>query len=198
MRLRLHFIALLAVALVVSLAACSGEAKSSQLPDGAERVAIDAFPSGIGRGYPQGLLDDPGPPELLETGTLPPEFSLLLPDGRHVSVSDLKGRPVLINFWATWCPPCRAEMPELLQAARDYPDLVMLAVNVSEAPGDVSKFAEQFRMDVPVVIDPTGTISDRYNITGLPTSVFLDPDGTIASVRPGAINRAVIDDVLGR
>ena len=198
MRLRLHCIALLAVALVVSLAACSGEAKSSQLPDGAERVAIDAFPSGIGRGYPQGLLDDAGPPELLETGALPPEFSLLLPDGRHVSVSDLKGRPVLINFWATWCPPCRAEMPELLQAARDYPDLVMLAVNVSEAPGDVSKFAEQFRMDVPVVIDPTGTISDRYNITGLPTSVFLDPDGTIASVRPGAINRAVIDDVLGR
>ena len=106
--------------------------------------------------------------------------------------------PVLVDFYATWCPPCRAEMPELLQAARDYPDLVMLAVNVSEAPGDVSKFAEQFRMDVPVVIDPTGTISDRYNITGLPTSVFLDPDGTIASVRPGAINRAVIDDVLGR
>ncbi len=198
MRVRIHLIALLVVVLPMALAACGGGEASSQLPNGAERVAIDTFPSGIGRGYPQGLLDDEGPPELLETGAIPPEFTLLLPDGRHASISDLKGRPVLINFWATWCPPCRAEMPELLQAARDYPDLVMLAVNVSEAPGDVSKFAEQFRMDVPVVIDPTGTISDRYNITGLPTSVFLDTDGSIAAVRPGAINRSVIDGVLGR
>lgn len=198
MRMRIHLITLLAAVVTMLLAACGSGESSSQLPNGAERVAIDTFPSGIGRGYPQGLLDDSGPPELLEMGAIPPEFTLLLPDGRHASISDLKGRPVLINFWATWCPPCRAEMPELLQAARDYPDLVMLAVNVSEAPGDVSKFAEQFRMDVPVVIDPTGTISDRYNITGLPTSVFLDPDGTIASVRPGAINRAVIDNVLGR
>ena len=56
----------------------------------------------------------------------------------------------------------------------------------------------QSKTHLPVVIDPTGTISDRYNITGLPTSVFLDADGTISSVRPGAINRAVIDGVLGR
>ncbi len=197
MHVRVIVIALLIVGLAVGLAGCSEE-QNSQLPPGAERVDINTFPTGIGRGYPQGLLDDEGPPELWETGMTPPEFTLLLPDGRHTSLSDLKGRPVLINFWATWCPPCRAEMPELLEAARDYPDLVMLAVNVSESPAEVSQFAEQFRMDVPVVIDPTGTISDRYNITGLPTSVFLDADGTISSVRPGAINRAVIDGVLGR
>jgi len=194
---RIHWIGLLAVVLAATLGAC-GSGQSNPLPSGAERVDISHFPSSIGYGYPQGLLDDTGPPQLLKTGTTPPEFTLLLPDGRHTSLSDLKGRPVLINFWATWCPPCRAEMPELLQAARDYPDLVLLAVNVSEAPGSVSKFAEQFRMDVPVIIDPTGTISDRYSITGLPTSIFLAPDGTVTSVRPGAINRAVIDSVLGR
>ncbi len=181
----------------LGLAACNGES-SSGLPAGAQRVALAEFPGGIGRGYPQGLLDDAGPPELLKIGQTPPNFTLLLPDGRHTSLADLKGRPVLINFWATWCPPCRAEMPELLEAARDYPDLALLAVNVAEDATGVSEFAEQFRMDVPVVIDPQGAISDRYNVSGLPTSVFLDEEGVIVDVRPGAIDRSIIDAVLGR
>ena len=181
----------------LGVAACGGES-SSGLPAGAQRVTLADFPDGSGRGYPQGLLDDAGPPELLKVGQTPPNFTLLLPDGRHTSLADFKGRLVLINFWATWCPPCRAEMPELLQAARDYPDLALLAVNVAEAPAAVSEFAAQFRMDVPVVIDPQGTISDRYNVSGLPTSVFLDENGVIMDVRPGAIDRGVIDAVLGR
>lgn len=187
----------LMVLLVLTLAACGGE-RDSNLPAGAERVGLDEFPTTIGRGFPQALLDEAGPPELLKLGQTPPDFTLLLPDGRHASLSDFEGRPVLINFWATWCPPCRAEMPELLQAARDYPDLVLLAVNVNESADVVSQFAEQFRMDVPVVIDPQGAISNRYNVNGLPTSVFVHPDGTIVDVRPGAINRAVVDTVLGR
>lgn len=183
--------------LLLVFAACGGQSNRN-LPGGAQQVALDSFPNGIGGGYPQGLLDESGPPELLKAGDTPPDFTLLLPDGRHTSLSDLKGRPVLLNFWATWCPPCRAEMPELLQAARDYPDLALLAVNVAEAPENVSQFAEQFRMDVPVVIDPQGAISDRYNVRGLPTSIFLDADGKITDVRPGAINREVIDTVLQR
>jgi thiol-disulfide isomerase/thioredoxin len=193
---RLGLIGWLAL-LLLTLTACSGEA-SGAMPAGAERVGLDAFPTTIGRGFPQAVLDEAGPPELLKLGQTPPDFTLLLPDGRHASLSDFKGRPVLINFWATWCPPCRAEMPELLQAARDYPDLVLLAVNVNESADAVSQFAEQFRMDVPVVIDQEGAISNRYNVSGLPTSVFVHPDGTIVDVRPGAINRAVIDTVLGR
>jgi thiol-disulfide isomerase/thioredoxin len=187
----------LMVLLVFMLAACGGQ-RNDSLPAGAERVGVEAFPATIGRGFPQAVLDEAGPPEPLKLGQTPPDFTLLLPDGRHASLSDFKGRPVLINFWATWCPPCRAEMPELLQAARDYPDLVLLAVNVSESPDAVSQFAEQFRMDAPVVIDQQGEVSNRYNVKGLPTSVFVHPDGTIADVRPGAINRAIIDTVLGR
>lgn len=187
----------LMVLLVFVLAACGGQSNGN-LPDGAERVTLDKFPTTIGQGFPQAVLNDSAPPALLKLGQTPPDFTLLLPDGRHATLSDLKGRPVLINFWATWCPPCRAEMPELLQAARDYPDLVMLAVNVNESATEVSQFAEQFRMDVPVVIDPQGAISNRYNVSGLPTSIFLHPDGTIIDVRPGAINRQVIDAVLQR
>lgn len=119
-------------------------------------------------------------------------------DGRPQPIAQWQGRPLVVNFWATWCPPCRAEMPELLQAAREYPDLVLLAVNVSETPEAVSRFAEQFRMDAAVVLDPQGAISDRYNVRGLPTSVFLDADGLIQEVRPGAINRKVIDEILQR
>ena len=188
---------LLLLLLPVVLAGCSAQANSN-LPSGAQQVSLESFPANIGSGYPQGLLDDTGAPQLLRPGDTPPNFTLLLPDGRYTTLADLKGRRVLINFWATWCPPCRAEMPELLQAARDYPDLALLAVNVAEPADKVSQFAEQFRMDVPVVIDPKGVISDRYNVSGLPTSIFLDADGKIMDVRPGAINRAVIDSVLQR
>lgn len=187
---------LMALALLI-LTGCNAQTNRN-LPGGAQQVALSSFPTGIGGGYPQGLLDESGAPQLLQKGDTPPNFTLLLPDGRYTTLTDLKGQRVLINFWATWCPPCRAEMPELLQAARDYPDLTMLAVNVAEPPEKVSQFAEQFRMDVPVVIDPQGAISDRYNVSGLPTSIFLDADGKIMVVRPGAINRAVIDDVLQR
>lgn len=185
-------------ALILIILAGCGAQTNKNLPNGAQQAPLSNFPKGIGGGYPQGLLDDKGDPQLLEPGDAPPNFILLLPDGRYTTLADLKGRRVLINFWATWCPPCRAEMPELLQAARDYPDLALLAVNVAETPDKVSQFAEQFRMDVPVVIDPQGAISDRYNVRGLPTSIFLDADGKIMEVRPGAINRAVIDGVLQR
>ncbi|HAJ37599.1 MAG TPA: TlpA family protein disulfide reductase [Chloroflexi bacterium] len=184
--------------LILLIAAACGGQNDSKLPAGAQRVGLDEFPTTIGRGFPQAILDEAGPPELLKLGQTPPNFTMLLPDGRHASLADFKGRPVLINFWATWCPPCRAEMPELLQAARDYPDLVLLAVNANESADVVSQFAEQFRMNVPVVIDPEGSISNRYNVSGLPTSIFIHPDGTIIDVRPGAINRSVIDAVLGR
>jgi len=193
-RLSLFLLLLLTVS---SLAGC-GEKAHSDLPSGARRVALSEFPNNIGLGYPQGVLKEPGPPQMLRRGDAPPDFFLLLPDGRYTALSDLKGRRVLINFWATWCPPCRAEMPELLQAAQDYPDLVLLAVNVSEAPEAVSRFAEQFRMNAAVVLDPQGAISDRYNVRGLPTSVFLDASGLIQEVRPGAINRKVIDEILQR
>ncbi len=189
---------LLMALLLLSLLAGCGAQTNRNLPSGAQQVALSSFPASIGGGYPQGLLDDTGAPQLLRKGDTPPNFTLLLPDGRYTTLADLKGQRVLINFWATWCPPCRAEMPELLQAARDYPDLALLAVNVAEPADKVSQFAEQFRMDVPVVIDPKGTISDRYNVSGLPTSIFLDADGKIMDVRPGAINRAVIDSVLQR
>lgn len=195
MRRLLLFLLLLLI--VTSLAGC-GEKAHSDLPPGARRVALNDFPTNIGLGYPQGVLKEPGPPQMLRRGDAPPDFFLLLPDGRYTALSDLKGRRMLINFWATWCPPCRAEMPKLLQAAQDYPDLVLLAVNVSEAPEAVSRFAEQFRMNVAVVLDPQGAISDRYNVRGLPTSVFLDARGLIQEVRPGAINRKVIDEILQR
>jgi thiol-disulfide isomerase/thioredoxin len=193
MMMRLFWAALL----LIIMAGC-GAQTNKNLPNSAQQVSLNNFPKGIGGGYPQGLLDDKGAPQLLKPGDAPPNFTLLLPDGRYTTLADLKGRPVLVNFWATWCPPCRAEMPELLQAARDYPDLALLAVNVAETPDKVSQFAEQFRMDAPVVIDPEGAISDRYNVRGLPTSIFLDADGKIMEVRPGAINRAVIDSVLQR
>jgi peroxiredoxin len=76
------------------------------------------------------------------------------------------------------------------------PSLAILAVNVSESAVQVSSFAEQFRMKVPVVMDPQGEISDLYGVSGLPTTLFLDAGGRVLAVRPGAIDRCVIDEMM--
>ena len=181
------------VGVLLVLAGCGGQSHP-HLPAGAERVALSAFPTAIGSGYPLGVLVQGG--EAPNPGERPPDFAMLLPDGRYTTLAELRGRPVLINFWATWCSPCRAEIPALLDAAQAYPELAVLAVNVSESAVQVSRFAEQFRMKVPVVIDPQGVISNLYGVSGLPTTVFLDPKGRVLAVRPGAIDRSVIDQMM--
>ncbi len=181
------------VGVLLVLAGCGGHSHPN-LPAGAERVALSDFPVGIGSGYPLGFLVQGG--EAPRLGESPPDFAMLLPDGRYTTLAELRGRPVLINFWATWCPPCRAEIPELLDAAQAYPELAILAVNVSESAVQVSSFAEQFRMKVPVVMDPQGEISDLYGVNGLPTTLFLDAGGRVLAVRPGAIDRRAIDEMM--
>lgn len=186
------------LAVAVLLAACGGSQANGLLPAGATKIALDAFPAGIGRGYPAGVITETdASPAFLERGQTPPNFVLLLPDGRYVALADLAGRPVIINFWASWCGPCRAEMPELLAAAHANPDLALLAVNVQEAPETLAAFAEEFQMDVPTVVDEEGKLSELYGVRGLPTSVFVGPDGKITRVFPGPLTTAMIAQILG-
>lgn len=178
------------------LGACSGGNTGTEL-EAAQKTPLADFPAGVGRGYPAAQLIAGNNSDLvLQPGRPAPDFALVLDDGRHLLLSDLRGRPVVLNFWATWCGPCRLEMPELMQAAAVDPGLVMLAMNVQEAQETVAPFADEFAMTTPVVLDPAGAIKTLYAVRGLPTTVFIDPAGQIQVIHPGLLTPTALEEHL--
>lgn len=121
---------------------------------------------------------------------LAPDFELPSLDGQYVSLSDLQGKPVFINFWATSCPPCHYEMPYLEEVYQEWHDqgLVLLAINIGENPQEVWAFLQEFGYSFPVLLDRTGEVASKYNIWawGIPVSFFIDKDGVIQNIRIGA------------
>ena len=117
-------------------------------------------------------------------GELAPDFTLASPQGEPVSLSDFRGKTVVLNFWATWCPPCRAEMPELQHVWEERGegrDLIVLAVDVEEGAEAVAEFVENFGLTFPVVIDADGSVADHYRLPGLPSTFFIDAQGVLRS-----------------
>ena len=121
-------------------------------------------------------------------GALAPDFLLPTLDGKTVRLSDLRGKGVVINFWATWCPPCRKEMPQLVAAYQRYRNdgLEVVAVNVGEPEDRVRQFAEEFGMRFTVALDKIGAVARTYSLLGLPTTFFVDRQGVIRIVHAGA------------
>jgi peroxiredoxin len=124
-----------------------------------------------------------------EVGYLAPDFALPDLAGRTVRLSDFRGRKaVFVNFWATWCPPCRAEMPTMERAYLAYRDrgLEILAVSVDTGPKDrVAAFTQELKLTFPALLDPDMAILYAYRIPGLPGSVLIDRRGVIQSVEIG-------------
>lgn len=98
------------------------------------------------------------------------DFTLKTPEGRSVTLSALRGQGVLLNFWATWCPPCRLEMPSMERLRQEFKDqgLVILAVDIEESPKLVAKFMKEFRLGFPALLDSDSKVSSRYRVLGLP------------------------------
>lgn len=118
------------------------------------------------------------------------DFKLKDLNGNELSLSDLKGKKVFLNFWATWCPPCKAEMPEiekLYQETKDS-DLVIVAVEIGEPLDTVKSFIDSNKYNFKVLIDPDQSVATKYNITSIPTSYFIDADGNIISKHVGGMN----------
>ena len=122
-----------------------------------------------------------------------PDFELTASDGKIVRLKDLRGKVVLLNFWATWCPPCKAEMPDLNVLQRKYGadrDFVVLGINDMENAADVIAFAEREGIAFPLLLDPDGrVIKDLFDVRYLPTSMIIDRDGNIRDTWRGQIAR---------
>lgn len=127
----------------------------------------------------------------VEKGNIAPDFELELIDGEVVKLSDFQGEKVLLNFWATWCPPCRAEMPDMQKFHEESDEGVILAVNFGETKNQmdqVEEFLDEFEVTFSVLKDDENDVATMYDVAALPTSYFIDPEGRIHDVVKGGIN----------
>jgi len=120
-----------------------------------------------------------------------PDFSLAALEGGETALFDLRGRPVMLNFWATWCGPCRIEMPlfsRMYDQNRDQ-GLLVLGIDVQETPALTRPFVKEVGVSFPIVLDTDGQVATLYRVRGLPTTFFISPDGTLVRSHRGAIVR---------
>ncbi|GAB4504662.1 MAG: TlpA disulfide reductase family protein [Anaerolineales bacterium] len=119
-------------------------------------------------------------------GFLAPDFSLQTLTGENLRLADLRGQVILVNLWASWCPPCRAEMPTLQKMYAEYKDqgFTILAVNMTsqDDPAAIQPFVQQYGITFPVLLDPNGDTARLYELRSLPSSFFLDRQGIIREV----------------
>lgn len=118
------------------------------------------------------------------TGFPAPDFNLVNLDGQEVQLSDFRGHPVVVNFWASWCPPCRAEMPAFQQIFSEYKDqgFVFLAINSQESRANAFDFTQSRALTFPILLDEDGEVSNRYRVMSLPSTFFINRDGLISDV----------------
>lgn len=108
-----------------------------------------------------------------------PSFTLYTLDGQPVNLDDFRGRPVLINFWASYCAPCRAEMPLIERTAQQQPKLKVLLIDERDDLAAARRFVSELQLHSTVLYDPDGKVGDQYAMTGLPTTIFVRGDGSI-------------------
>jgi thiol-disulfide isomerase/thioredoxin len=135
----------------------------------------------------------------IEIGSIAPDFTLINLEGETINLSDFKSSPVMLNFWATWCGPCRNEMPYIQEVYEKWKDsnLVILTINNREEISTVSQFMQENDLSFPVLLDTLGDVFSKYEIRYIPTTFFIDKDGIIKDKRIGSFeNAAAIESCL--
>ncbi|MNZ83571.1 Thiol-disulfide oxidoreductase ResA [compost metagenome] len=138
--------------------------------------------------------------EPLKEGSVPPAFNLLDLDGKQHQLSDYAGKPVVVNFWGTFCPPCVKEMPEFERQYEKWKDqdLVILAINLSEDTLTVNNFVKRFDLHYPILRDVNRKTERSYELKSYPTTFFIKPDGTIMEIKVGGMTEQDIDERIER
>lgn len=140
-----------------------------------------------------------------QQGFLAPDFKLKTIEGKTIKLSNLRGQAVLVNLWATWCPPCRAEMPAIEKVYNEYKDqgFVVLAVNMTyqDTFANLAPFITEYGLTFPILLDETGSVGNDYQLRSLPSSFFIDRDGIISEVVIGgpmaeALLRTRVEEIL--
>ena len=159
-------------------------------------IVISADKTGISTA---GLIPAP------QQGFLAPDFELTTTRGETIKLSDLRGQAVLVNLWATWCPPCRAEMPAIEQVYNDYKDedFVVLAINITyqDTFANIAPFIDEYGLTFPILLDETGEVGAAYQLRSFPSSFFIDREGIISEVVIGgpmaeALLRTRVEEIL--
>lgn len=138
----------------------------------------------------------------LNKGNIAPDFELESLDGEVLRLSDFRGKKVIINLWATWCPPCRAEMPHMQDFYQDYKDkgVIILAVNLSKEERNsnaVRPFVEdEFKLTFPVLLDKKGEIGTLYRAVSIPTTYFIDTKGKVQNKAIGPMSYEMLETTI--
>lgn len=176
MMIKRLFFPIIALGLMLGLAACSASpsgkpAASQPNPDAASSAALTVA-------IESRLLERNNGAIPLQ-GQNAPDFAYTFADGATQHLSDLRGRKVIVNFWATWCGPCEEEMPDLQRLANERSDVVVLGVNKLELVDAIIPFVQERGLTFTMIANPDGDISERYGAKNIPISYFIHSDGTI-------------------
>lgn len=129
-----------------------------------------------------------------------PAFDLEKPDGGRISLASLKGSVVILTFWATWCAPCKVEMPTLEEAYKKHggKGVTVVGVNFQQEKPQIKKFTESNKLTFPIAMDVDGKTADAYNIPGLPTTFFIGADGVLAGYHEGIVKPELLEEWIGK
>ena len=135
--------------------------------------------------------------EGIKIDEIAPDFTLQNSAGETVRLSDLRGKSVVINFWATWCGPCVREMPALQRYQDKYPDFVLLGIDEGEKAEEVRKFTDKMKITYQILVDEKGTVANLYKVMIMPTTYFVDKDGVILARHFGYMGEEQLEFYLG-
>jgi len=169
----------------------SANSESTSVPYPIPSTSLTAF-----------LSSTSGPPTAtaMTAGTVAPLFTLMSLDGKSYQLQDFRGQDVVLNFWATWCPPCKLEMP-LLQATSEHfksQNIVVLGINDKEDPSVITPFIKDLKVTFPILLDPTEGAFANYQVYGLPTTYFIDKQGRLVDESIGPLTETTMTRYLDK
>ncbi len=147
---------------------------------------------------PEPTTNSYGAPALAQKGGTITDFSLGSLDGAQIALADYEGEVIIMNFWATWCPPCRAEMPAINRFYEAHKDegLAVLAINAQEDAATVRPFIQANKFSFPVLLDLQGRVASQYSTRSFPTTFIIDRDGVIQHVQTGEISERELENIV--